>query len=257
LSKPDSTLAPASALAPLADRQWRNYRARDPGTCFADPDFTLDLQEAYELQGAVSALRIADGDRVVGYKVGCTGPGTIAQFGMAGPIRAYLYESEVRRTGVTLDLADFTQLAIEGEMAIRIGEDGKIAAAFPVIELHHFVFRGPRKTLVELVANNGLNAGIVLPAEGWSSSLAHLAGSPMLRVEIGSRVVESGDLWPMAGGAAASVDWLRQHLAEFGLALAPGQIVLSGTPLGLYPMVPGDSVIVFFDNEPAVRCSIV
>ena len=52
---------------------------------------------------------------------------------------------------------DFAHLAIEGEMAVRIGPDGTITAAFPVIELHHFVFRGARKTLPELVANNGLN----------------------------------------------------------------------------------------------------
>lgn len=257
LSRPDSTVVPAGALARLAERQWRDYRARDPGTCFADPRFTLDLRHAYELQGAVSALRLADGDRVVGYKVGCTGPGTTAQFGMAGPIRGYLYESEVRRTGASLDVADFARLAIEGEMAVRIGEDGTIAAAFPVIELHHFVFRGPRKTLVELVANNGLNAGIVVPEKEWLSSLAHPGGSPLLRVEIGTRVVESGGLWPMAGGAAASVDWLRQHLAEFGLALSPGNIVIAGTPLGLYPVAPGDTVVVSIDNEPAVRCSIV
>jgi 2-keto-4-pentenoate hydratase len=61
----------------------------------------------------------------------------------------------------------------------------------------------------------------------------------------------------MAGGAVASVDWLHQHLAEFGLALTPGPIVLSGTPLGLYPVAPGNNVIVFFDNEAAVRCSII
>ncbi len=48
-------------------------------------------------------------------------------------------------------------------MALRIGDDGRIAAAFPVVELHHFVFRAPRKTLAELVANNGINAGIVIP----------------------------------------------------------------------------------------------
>jgi hypothetical protein len=54
------------------------------------------------------------------------------------------------------------------EMALRIGDDGQIAVAFPVIELHHSVFRAPRKTLLELVANNGLNAGIVggCPAVG-------------------------------------------------------------------------------------------
>ena len=40
------------------------------------------------------------------------------------------------------------------EMASRVGTDGTIAAVFPVIELHHFVFRGLRKTLGELVAND-------------------------------------------------------------------------------------------------------
>ena len=244
-------------FAALAARQWRDYRAREPGTCFADPGFTLDLRQAYELQGAVSALRVADGDRVIGYKVGCTGPGTTAQFGMAGPIRGYLYESEIRRNGAALDAANFTQLAIEGEMALRIGEDGEIAAAFPVIELHHFVFRAPRKSLVELVANNGLNAGVVLPVDGWLSRSLHSVGSARLSVQIGDRCVGSGEPWPLPGGAAASVAWLRRHLSEFGLALTPGQIVLSGTSLGLYPVVPGDTVIVCFDDVPAVRCSIV
>lgn len=217
----------------------------------------LDLQQAYELQGAVSALRVADGDRVVGYKVGCTGPGTTAQFGMAGPIRGYLYESEVRRTGVSLAVSDFAQLAVEGEMAIRIEEDGKIAAVFPVIELHHLVFRRPHKTLVELVANNGLNAGIVVPEEEWLSSLIHPDSSPLLTVKIGTQVFESGDLWPMAGGAASSVDWLRQHLAGFGLALGHNDMIITGTPLGLYPVAPGDHVTVFLDDVPMVNCRVV
>ncbi|MGH7040927.1 MAG: hypothetical protein ACREFY_02195 [Acetobacteraceae bacterium] len=166
MSKPDPVPGVTGALAGLAARQWGDYRAREPGTCFADPSFALDPRQAYEVQSAVSALRIADGDRVIGYKVGCTGPGTTTQLGMAGPIRGYLYESEIRRNDAVLDAAAFTQLAIEGEMALRIGEDGEIAAAFPVTELHHFVFRAPCKTLVELVANNGLNGGFVLPVDG-------------------------------------------------------------------------------------------
>ena len=69
---------------------------------------------------------------------------------------------------------EFANLAIEGEMAARIGADGTISAVFPVIELHHFVFRGARKTLPELVANNGLNGGIVLPTEDWLLSQAYI-----------------------------------------------------------------------------------
>lgn len=194
---------------------------------------------------------------MIGYKVGCTGPGTIAQFGIAGPIRGCLYESEVRRNDAAIAAADLTQLAIEGEMALRIGEDGEIAAAFPVIELHHFIFRAPHRTLVELVANNGLNGGVVLPADGWLSPCRQSIGAARLSVQIGDRCAGSGMLWPLPGGAAASVDWLRRHLGEFGLALTSGQIVLAGTPLGLYPVVPGDNVIVSLDNVPTVRCSIV
>lgn len=244
------------ALAELADRQWQDYRARTPGTCFADKGFTLGLPRAYELQRAVAALRIAAGDRIIGYKIGCTGPGTVAQFGMEGPISGSLYASEVRHSGESLGAADYAQLAIEGEMALRIGEDGTIAAAFPVIELHHFVFRAPRKSLAELVANNGLNAGVVLPDDAWLSSRAGLENDAILSVRINGNAVGAAGPWPMAGGPLASVAWLRDHLAEHGQSIAPGQIVLAGTALDLYPVKAGDQVAVFIDDRLGAQCAI-
>lgn len=243
-------------LTELAHRQWRDYRARQPGTCFLDPGFVLDLPEAYALQSAVSALRVAAGERIVGYKVGCTGPGTVAQFGMRGPIRAYLYDSELRRTGDGLNGADFANLAVEAEMALLLGDDTRIAAAFPVIELHHFVFRAKQKTLVELVANNGLNAGVVLPDQTWMSCTALLEQPATLSLRINGAVIDSGDLWPLPGGPAASLDWLKGHLAGFGLTLEPGHIILAGTPLGLYPVRSGDDIAVLVDDRPAARCSV-
>lgn len=195
--------AVVNPLQDLADRQWRDYRARQPGTCFADPDFVLSLAGAYELQDTVAKLRTAAGDRLIGYKVGCTGPGTVQQFGMQGPIRGCLFESEIRRHGDTLNFEDFASLAIEGEMAVRIASDGTIAATFPVIELHHFVFRGSRKTLPELVANNGLNGGLVLPQDSWRSSQEYSERNGTLSVRINSRLVASGELWPMSGGVAS------------------------------------------------------
>jgi len=244
-------------LQALADRQWRDYRARQPGTCFADPGFVLSLAEAYEVQDTVAKLRIAAGDRMIGYKVGCTGPGTVQQFGMQGPIRGCLFESEVRRHGDTLNFKDFADLAIEGEMAVRIASDGTIAAAFPVIELHHFVFRGPTKTLPELVANNGLNGGFVLPHDGWLSSRECIEGKGTLSVRINGRLVASGDLWPMSGGVASSLQWLRHHLADTRCDLLPGHIVLTGTPLGLYPVRRGDQLAIFVDRDIGSQCSVL
>jgi 2-keto-4-pentenoate hydratase len=246
-----------SALKALAERQLRDYRARQPGTCFADPGHGLGLPQAYALQQAVAALRVAAGDRVIGYKVGCTGPGTVEQFGMEGPIRGQLFDSEVRQTGTTLNADDFARLAIEGEMALRIGDDGEIAAAFPIIELHHFVFRAPLKTLVELVANNGLNGGVVLPDAIWHALPDALSSDATMSVRINGELRGSGALWPLPGGPSASLDWLRGHLADFGMSLLPSQIVLAGTPLGLYAVDPGDHVVVSLDGVPAVDCLIV
>lgn len=240
----------------LAGRLWHDYQARRPGTCFADPEFSVTVPQAYALQDAVRALRVTAGDRLIGYKVGCTGPGTTAQFGMAGPIRGCLFASEVRTTGTPLPAADFSQLAIEGEIALRIGEDGRIAAAFPVIELHNFIFRAPRKTLAELVANNGLNAGIVLPDEPWLSSRRLLAQEATLSVRINGNPRGAGGLWPHPDGPAGTLDWLRRHLAEGGMPLQPGHIVLAGTPLGLYPAVAGDHVMVCLDDTVVTQCVV-
>ena len=83
----------------LAKRQLRDYRSFNPGTCFADPEFSIDAKTAYYLQDTVTQLRVGYGESVIGYKVGCTGPGTTAQFGMDGPIRGTLFAEEVLQTG--------------------------------------------------------------------------------------------------------------------------------------------------------------
>ena len=247
----------SDALLDIAERQWRDYQAHNPGTYFAEQRDALDLGQAYSLQSAVSRLRIEAGDRVVGYKVGCTGAGTIEQFGMAGPIRGYLYQSELRRSGETLDSQAYANLAIEGEMALLIGRDGEPNAAFPVIELHNFVFRGARKTLVELVADNGLNAGVVQPVGEWLLSTKYLAADATLTVQVNDRLLGLGGLWPVPGGASDSLHWLRCHLDASGLVLSPGDLILAGTSLGLYPVKARDHVVVSIDGVSVTECFVI
>jgi len=143
----------------IAEQQWRDYRAGRPGTWFAEPGPAITLPDAYAVQDAVTRLRVQAGDVAVGYKVGCTGPGTTAQFGMTGPISGRLFRSELRPTGVVIEAQAHANLAIEGEMAVRIGPDGEPAEMLPIIELHNFVFRQQTKTLAELVTNNGVGSG--------------------------------------------------------------------------------------------------
>ena len=73
--------------------------------------------------------------------------------------------------------------------------------------------------------------------------------------EVGLTDLESLSVWiddqrmgMIAGGdvtelAARSVRWLADRLAESGLMLARGQVVLTGSLLPLYALRPGSSVV--------------
>lgn len=241
-------------LRSLAGRQWRDYRRGTPGTMFTDPEMSLTLDEAYKIQIEFAGLRCAAGDAVAGYKVGCIGSGVVEQFGMSGPIHARLFRTEIHNSGETLRHRAYANPAIEGEMALRIGGDGEIAAAFPVIELHQFVFRAPRKTLAELVANNGINAGAVIPKHFEEASLEDWENARTLSICVNGVSVETGGLWAMAGGAPEALEWLRCDLRRFGEGLKPGDLVLAGTPLGLHPVQAGDHVVVSIDGKDCVDC---
>lgn len=243
-----------ASLKTLAARQWRDYQWGTPGAMFADPEISLTLDEAYNVQMEFARLRCAAGDEVAGYKVGCIGSGMVEQFGMSGPIHARLFRSEIHSSGETLRYQAYANPAIEGEMALQIGVDGGIAAAFPVIELHQFVFRNPRKTLAELVANNGINAGAVVPEHLKAASLEDWANAAALSISINGVSVETGALWAMAGGAPEALEWLRGDLRRFGEVLKPGDLVLAGTPLGLHPVRGGDHVVVSIDGIDCVDC---
>ena len=246
----------AHVIKQLAIRQLADYRATNPGTCFSDHNFNISVSSAYALQDTITKIRIESGERVIGYKVGCTGPGTRTQFGMDGPIRGTLFAGEAQLNKASINPNEFCQLAIEGEMAISVGENYEIEAAFPVIELHNFIFRSDKKTLSELIANNGINAGIVLPETIWQESTKYIRDGGVLTLSINGSDIGNAGLWPNDGGSEESLIWLKNNLIEYGIELVPGDIVLAGTALGLYPVKDGDEIVVYIDGESAVSCSI-
>jgi 2-keto-4-pentenoate hydratase len=243
-------------ISEIANRQLTDFRNTTPGMCFSEKAFTLKISEAYAVQDAMVNLRVNDGDSVIGYKIGCTGPGTTKLFGIQGPIRGTLFKAEMHSDGARIKENQFCNLAVEAEMAIEMGQNGQIASVFPAIELHNYIFRGPTKSLAELVANNGLNKGIVLSKYEWWNFSAQFEKKSTLSLEINEIEVDFGDLWPMAGGPSSSLDWLHSHLAEYNKKLSQGDIILGGTALGLHRVQSGQSISVKVDGEIAVQCFV-
>ncbi len=230
----------------LARRQLADYDRRSPGGMFAEPGFVLNVDDAYRLQIASSGLRSARGEIVAGYKIGCVSERIRRQLVVDGPVFGHVFQSEIRTSPVRVSVNEFCCPAIEGEFAVRLGSDLPdpdrllaepdrfIGGIFPVIELHNYVFRGPSPRAAELIANNALQAGIVVPVR--TGSLPFGEPAP-IRVVIGDRVDACAEVDP-----CLHLHELACRLANHGIRSRKGDLLLTGSPLPLYRVEEEDSV---------------
>ncbi len=242
------------AAQELARRMLADYDARTPCRLFSEP-IDLTTVQAYALQAEIARLREERGERVIGYKVGCTSRPIQVQLGVKEPIFGRLFDTECHPSGVHLSSARYANLAVEGEMAVRLSKDlpseplsaeecrEAIAVVFPVIELHHYVLPGTWPPGQWLIASNGMHAGFVLAeAETRCSGLANFARS--LSIRINEVVVEAVEDAASLTCPIESLRWLAGRLAQFGLPLCKGQVILTGSPMKLCPVAPGSRIVV-------------
>jgi len=227
--------------------------APQPGWSLAPPA-GLTLTSAYALQREVVRLREDRGERVIGYKIGCTSLVIQEQLGIREPILGRVFDKGCFPAGSSISSSRFARLAIEGELAVRLSRElaggplpddhyiEAIESVFPVIELHHFVLQGQEPSLSGLIATNGMHAGLVLPdRETRCSDFLHRVEE--LTVTINNVTVASTtEPWTM-GGPATALRWLCGRLNELGERLTQGQVVLTGSALPLIPLEPGCRVV--------------
>jgi len=220
------------------------------------------LDEAYALQRRFAALRVARGEKTIGFKVGCTGPKIRAALGIQESVHGFLWEGEQRASGAALRASQFRRLGIEGELALwLLSTEGPVDQWLveyePVVELHHFAFDGPPGGVVsrafELIARNAIHAGVV--HAGGRSKRCRLSEVPLdapITVTIDGRVVEQPVLrdLELAGlrGPVATVTWLVERLRREGNGeeLRAGDLVLAATPGSLIPLDAGSRLSVEF-----------
>ena len=135
-------------LRQMARLMLADYDARTSGELCSRP-VNLTIPQSYELQSEIARLREARGEKIIGYKIGCTSKTIQEQLGVSEPIFGRLFDTGCFPSGVRLSYARYANLAVEGELAVRLSKDlagpspteqeclDAIAAVFPVIELHH------------------------------------------------------------------------------------------------------------------------
>jgi len=225
----------------LALRQLEDYDLGRPGTLFAG-GIELSVDQAYALQTAVVHLRCKRGEKVIGYKVGCTSPAIRSQLGIDHCIMGRLFDTEQHPSGTSVSGNAYAVLACEGELAIELsrppnprdfqtkGLPDCVSRVFPVIELHQYVIRSQKPDAAEFIANNALHAGVV--AGSGTEALDH--GTPSLSLYKDGILLETCSSMTLTTTIASSLRWLVHHLNVIGIEMRAGQIILTGSVLGLF-----------------------
>lgn len=250
-------------LARLLEEAWEGRRPVQP---LSESHGLSRVEDAYAVQAAWTELRLARGERVVGRKIGLTSRAMQEQLGVREPDYGTLWASRYfPATGgrVTFPADLFLQPRVEGEIAFLIGRrlqgpgvtlqevlasTEAVAAAIEVVDSR---IADWRITLADTVADNAsFGAFTVGPwSRAWLYRDLRLTG--MLVSHNGVEVVQ-GIGAAALGHPARAVAWLANKLAEFGVSLEPGDIVLSGALGRAVPVAAGDTISVEFDGQPVL-----
>ncbi|MGP9782498.1 2-keto-4-pentenoate hydratase [Glutamicibacter sp. AOP12-B1-11] len=206
---------------------------------------TLELDLAVEIAATGRALAIAEGERVVGYKIGLTAAAVRESFETVNPVQGYLLAGTLLPAGGTLDTGKLRNPLVEAEIAFIIGEPlnnpnatlediiAATKAVAPALEIVDSRWSGGAANLSLLIADN-TNAAAAFVGEPVPLPTNIAEATSLLTVGTSKY---PGSTETVLGNPLESVAWLARHLAAAGAGLSAGDIVLSGSmnipvPLG-------------------------
>lgn len=250
----------------LDDISSRLHNAAQGATAIAQltgehPD--ISVEEAYTIQSAVVAHRIANGAARVGWKMGLTSRAKMEQVNVDEPIMGALTADMQIDDGATIVRSNFIHPRAEPEIAFIIGReitapcspDEALAACSGVcasLEILDSRYRDFSFTLPDVIADNTSAAAFVL-----GPTILPVAGLRLeslgIVLEINGVVRETASGGAVLDHPARSLAMLTSMLARRGEHLRPGDIVLSGGATAALPLAPGDHVRARIEQLGAVE----
>jgi 2-keto-4-pentenoate hydratase len=216
--------------------------------------YPADLDDAYAIRAAFQAIEEMDGrGPIAGYKIAITTKVMQELCGMGEPCYGAIFASEVHRRKAELRARDYCRIAVETEIAVRLGADlpqgggredvaAAVESAMAAIELiEDLRYDYKRIDAPALVAGNAWNAGIVLgePQRHWRAlDLATVRGS----LRINGHEVATGRGGDVMGHPLNALAWLANKLAAAGTPLKCGMVVMTGSIVATRYPVAGDEV---------------
>lgn len=241
---------------------------------FSETHPKMTMEDAYAIQSAWVKLKEDDGDTTIGYKIGLTSRAMQRAMKINTPDYGVLLKSMLFEDGSQIRADDFTDLRIEIELAFVLkerlfGEDisimdvlnatDYIIPAFELISARsHRVHpdSGYVRTVVDTIADNAASAGIIMGGRPVKPDEIDLrwCGAMLYRNAV---IEETGLAAAVLNHPANGIRWIAKRFAAHGVALEPGQILLSGSFTAPTPVKAGDTFYADYGPLGNITCQFV
>jgi len=233
-------MSPSDVITRCAAQLAAAEAARRPIDPLTATYANLSVDDAYGIQQANVARRVATGEHIAGHKIGLTAKAMQDLFGVREPDYGHLMNTMVHDARDALDLGELIDPQVEVEPAFVLGRplrgpglgiaDVLAATSYITVCLEVIDSRiiDWRIKLQDTVADNGSSARLVLGPTRIDPAALQL-DDLHTELELDRSVVETGNTSAILGHPANGIAWLANRIAEFGITLEPGHIVLPGT----------------------------
>jgi len=240
-------------LHALADELYGALRQRRtlPPLTAREPSITID--DAYRISSYLLQRRLADGERVVGKKIGVTSKAVQQMLDVHQPDFGFLTDRMQVPDGATVSFAraGLIQPRAEGEIAFVLKRDlsgpgvtredvlDATECVLPCFEIVDSRIADWRIRIQDTVADNASCGVFVLGQQRIDPRSLDLAA---VRLEMfrNGEPAGSGLGAAVQGHPAEAVAWLANTLGGFGIPFLEGEVILSGSLAPLVPAAPGD-----------------
>jgi 2-oxopent-4-enoate/cis-2-oxohex-4-enoate hydratase len=215
-------------------------------------DATLTVDDAYEISLDFLNRRRAEGERVVGKKIGVTSKAVQHMLGVHQPDFGFLTDWMHVTGDISVAEKRLIQPRAEAEIAFILGEALKgpgvtaeqvisaTTAIAPCFEIVDSRIDQWKIGIVDTVADNA-SCGVFILGKARVDPRKHSLPDLKVTVKKNGKKISEGLGSAVQGDPAQAVAWLANTLGAYGVSLDAGDIILSGSLVPLEDANAGDT----------------
>jgi 2-oxo-3-hexenedioate decarboxylase/2-keto-4-pentenoate hydratase len=239
----------------------QRYAARESLDIMRQDCAPTTIEEAYKVQDALLGLLGQSKGALGGYKIAYTSDEIRRQTGVNSPCTGGIFAATMQDAPATLRGTDYVRLAIECEVAVRLGADVPasqapysrasiaeyiefLAVAFEIVDFRGAAAgTGQDAAAMAGICTNISNAGAVFGPAVRDWRRLDLAAAPGA-MRINGAEVGRGRGADVMGHPLEPLAWLANMLAGRGKALTAGTTVITGSIIPPKPLKAGDTATI-------------